>query len=121
MWSLPATLFLIAFFHRAAPGVIAHELMEAFGVTGAVLGLLSATYFYSYAGFMVPAGLLIDDFGVRKVVAAGGAVMGAGKLLMGGATASAALFTGRFAVGQSATVSFIGALTIAATCLPTSL
>ena len=63
MWSLPAILFLIAFFHRAAPGVIAHELMETFGVTGAVLGLLSATYFYSYAGFMVPAGLLIDAFG----------------------------------------------------------
>ena len=49
MWSFPAALFLIAFFHRAAPGVIAHELMEAFGVTGAVVGLLSATYFYSYA------------------------------------------------------------------------
>src|SRR5688500_3165418 len=121
MWSLPALLFLIAFFHRVAPGVMARELMQTFGVSGTVIGLLSATYFYSYAGFMVPAGLLIDAFGVRKVVAAGGAVMGAGTLLVGGASASAALFTGRFAVGQSATVSFIGALTIAATCLPTSL
>jgi MFS family permease len=89
-------------------------------VSGAVIGLLSATYFYSYAGFMVPAGLLIDAFGVRKVVAAGGAVMGAGTLLMGGATASAALFAGRFAVGLGATVTFIGALKIAATWFPPS-
>jgi sugar phosphate permease len=120
MWSLPALLFLIAFFHRVAPGVMAKELMQTFGVSGAVIGLLSATYFYSYAGFMVPAGLLIDAFGVRKVVAAGGAVMGAGTLVMGAATASAALFAGRFAVGLGATVTFIGALKIAATWFPAS-
>ena len=120
MWSLPALLFLIAFFHRVAPGVMAKELMQTFGVSGAMIGLLSATYFYSYAGFMVPAGLLIDAFGVRKVVAAGGAVMGAGTLMMGAATAGAALFAGRFAVGLGATVTFIGALKIAATWFPPS-
>ena len=118
MWSLPATLFLIAFFHRAAPGVIAHELMEAFGVTGAVLGLLSATYFYSYAGFMVPAGLFIDAFGVRSVLAVGGVVMGCGTMAMGAATSTPMLFAGRFAVGLGATVTFIGALKIAAAWFP---
>jgi sugar phosphate permease len=118
MWSLPAILFLIAFFHRAAPGVIAHELMEAFGVTGAVLGLLSATYFYSYAGFMVPAGLCIDAFGARVVLAAGGVVMGGGTVVMGAASSTPMLFAGRFAVGLGATVTFIGALKIAAAWFP---
>jgi MFS family permease len=118
MWSLPAILFLIAFFHRAAPGVIAHELMETFGVTGAVVGLLSATYFYSYAGFMVPAGLFIDAFGVRPVLAAGGVVMGCGTLAMGVAASTPMLFAGRFAVGLGATVTFIGALKIAAAWFP---
>ena len=118
MWSLPAALFLIAFFHRAAPGVIAHDLMETFGVTGAVLGLLSATYFYSYAGFMVPAGLLIDAFGPRVVLATGGVVMGAGTVVMGAASSTPVLFAGRFAVGLGATVTFIGALKIAASWFP---
>src|SRR2546422_209297 len=86
MWSIPAALFLVAFFHRNAPGVMARDLMETFGVTGAVIGLLSSTYFYSYAGFMIPGGLLIDAFGARRVVAAGGAVMGLGTLA--GAAAS---------------------------------
>src|SRR2546426_4349523 len=85
MWSIPAALFLVAFFHRNAPGVMARDLMETFGVTGAVIGLLSATYFYSYAGFMIPGGMLIDAFGARRVVAAGGAVMGLGTLAMGAA------------------------------------
>jgi len=37
MWAIPGFLFLIGFFHRAAPGVIARELMEAFEATGARL------------------------------------------------------------------------------------
>ncbi len=120
MWSLPALLFLVAFFHRAAPGIIAKDLMQEFGVTGAIVGLLSATYFYAYAGFMIPAGLCIDAFGVRRVVAAGGIVMGLGTVAMGLAPAPRLLFAGRFAVGLGATVTFIGALKIAATWFPPS-
>ena len=47
MWGIPAFLFLLAFIHRVAPGVIAKDLMQAFGATGTLVGLLSATYFYS--------------------------------------------------------------------------
>ena len=83
MWGIPAFLFLFAFFHRVAPGVFAKELMQAFGVTGAGVGLLSATYFYAYAGLMIPAGVLLDRLGVRRVVGAGGLVMGAGTLADG--------------------------------------
>src|SRR5262245_14617810 len=119
-WAIPTFVFLIAFFHRPAPGVIAKELMQAFDATGALVGLVSATYFYAYAGFMLPAGLLIDAYGVRRVVAAGGAVMGAGALLMGAATTQAALFAGRFVVGLGATVTFVGALKIAAAWFPPS-
>src|SRR5260370_7248412 len=82
MWGIPALGFLIAFLHRAAPGVIAKDLMQAFGMTGAAVGLLSAMYFYSYAGFMVPGGLLIDSVGPRWVIAGGGLVMRLGPLAM---------------------------------------
>jgi len=119
-WSIPTFLFLIAFFHRPAPGVMAKELMAAFDATGALVGLVSATYFYSYAGFMIPAGLLIDAYGVRRVVSAGGAVMAAGALLMAAAWSQPALFTGRFVVGLGATVTFVGALKVAATWFPAS-
>lgn len=120
MWAIPTFLFLIAFFHRPAPGVMAGELMQAFSATGAIVGLLSAAYFYAYAGLMIPAGLLIDAYGVRRVGAAGGAVMGLGAVLMGSAPTMALLFAGRFIVGLGATVTFVGALKIAATCFPAS-
>jgi sugar phosphate permease len=118
MWSMPAALFLVAFFHRNAPGVMARELMETFGVTGAVIGLLSATYFYAYAGFMIPGGVLLEAFGARRVVAAGGALMGVSTIAMGMAGAPALLFAGRFGVGLGAAVTFTGTLKIAAAWFP---
>jgi MFS family permease len=118
MWGLPTFLFLIAFFHRVAPGVLAKDLMQAFGATGAVIGLLSATYFYAYAGFMIPAGLGVDAFGVRRVVAGGGAVMGLGALVMAASGGQGLLFAGRALVGAGAAVTFVGALKIAADWFP---
>ena len=120
VWGIPAFLFLLAFLHRVAPGVMAKDLMQAFNASGAIVGLLSATYFYAYAGFMVPAGLLLDAYGVRLVMTAGSAVMGLGAMAMAAAPGTGALFTGRFLVGLGATVTFIGALKIAATWFPPS-
>ncbi|HXA98260.1 MAG TPA: MFS transporter [Candidatus Dormibacteraeota bacterium] len=120
MWGLPALIFLIAFLHRAAPGVIAKDLMQAFNATGATLGLISAMYFYAYAGFMVPGGLLIDALGPRWVVAAGGAVMGVGSVAMGLAPTPTLLFGGRLLVGLGAAVTFTGTLKIAANWFPAS-
>jgi MFS family permease len=94
--------------------------MQTFGATGAIVGLLSATYFYAYAGLMIPGGLLIDAYGVRRVVAAGGLVMGAGALGMALAWSEAMLFAGRFVVGLGAAVTFVGALKIAASWFPAS-
>lgn len=118
MWAVPAFLFLIGFFHRAAPGVIARDLMHAFDATGATIGRLAATYFYAYAALMIPAGLFIDAFGPRRVLTAGGAVMGLGALIMGAAPAAPALFTGRLLVGAGASVTFVGTLKIAAAWFP---
>jgi sugar phosphate permease len=120
MWGIPALLFLIGFFHRVAPGVMARELMQAFDATGTLIGLLSATYFYAYAGLMIPGGVLIDALGVRRVVAAGGAVMALGTLVMGAAGSLPLLFAGRLLVGLGATVTFVGTLKIAAAWFPAS-
>jgi MFS family permease len=118
MWGIPAFLFLFAFFHRAAPGVFAKELMQAFGATGTLIGWLSATYYYSYAGLMIPAGVLLDRLGARRVIAMGGVVMGGGTLMMALASGTPTLFAGRFLVGAGASVMFVGALKIAAAWFP---
>src|SRR5262245_11882039 len=120
MWGIPAAIFFIAFLHRVAPGIVARDIMQTFHTTGAIVGLLSSMYFYSYAGFMIPGGLLIDAFGAQRIVAAGGAVMGLGTIAMGAAASEPLLFAGRFVVGLGAAVTFTGTLQIAAHWFPPS-
>lgn len=118
MWAIPSFVFLIAFFHRVAPGTVAKELMAAFQASGALIGLLSALYFWAYAALMLPAGLLVDAYGPRRVVAVGGGVMGVGTVLMGWAWSGGPLFAGRLLVGLGASVTFVGALKVAADWFP---
>src|SRR5438045_334260 len=75
MWALPAFLFLIGFFHRAAPGVIARDVMQAFGGTGGTAGLVAAPYCLPCAG----GAALVALVGWR------GALAGVGVATLGGA------------------------------------
>jgi predicted MFS family arabinose efflux permease len=69
---------------------------------------------------MIPAGVLVDRLGVRRVVAGGGLLMGAGSLAMALAPDPARLFAGRLGVGAGAAVTFVGTLKIAAAWFPPS-
>ena len=81
MWAIPVFLFLIGFFHRAAPGVIARDLMQAFEATGATIGSDDANI-SARTPRDGPAGPCSTLRGGARA-AAGGAVMGVGALVMG--------------------------------------
>ncbi|KAB1187339.1 MULTISPECIES: MFS transporter [Haloferax] len=78
LWALLAVGFLLVSFHRVTTAVLADDLSRAFDTTGAELGLLHASFFYIYAGLQLPAGILVDRAGSRRVAAAGLAVMSLG-------------------------------------------
>lgn len=58
----------MVYFLRTAPSVVASDLMVSFDVSAASLGTLSACYFYLYTVMQIPAGILADSLGPRKVV-----------------------------------------------------
>ncbi len=68
VWLPTALLFTYAFFHRVAPSVMIDPLMRDLGVGAAVLGNLSALYFYAYAGLQIPVGMAVDRWGPRRVL-----------------------------------------------------
>ena len=109
-FALGATAFVLAFFHRLAPGAIAGELQQAFGTSSASLGLLAATYFYVYFAMQVPSGILADTLGPRKIFTAGALVAGAGSVLFGLAPDFGIAVFGRFLVGLGVSVAFIAVL-----------
>lgn len=114
VFGLAAAAFWLSFFHRVAPAAIAVELQEAFGIGGAMLGTLAATYFVIYTVMQVPTGVLNDTVGPRRVLAAGCLVAGVGSLLFGAAETVAAAVIGRTLAGLGVSVAFVSMLKLSA-------
>lgn len=100
--------YMLVFFHRMAPGVVAGDLSAAFGISAAALGSLAAMYFYIYTAMQIPAGVLADTLGARYAVTLGNLVAGAGSILFGMADTFAMASAGRFLVGLGVSVVFVG-------------
>ncbi len=112
VWGILCMSYVVVFFHRVAPAVVADNLMSEFGVTGAALGNLGAMYFYVYMVMQIPSGVLADTLGARKTVAAGSLVAGAGSIIFGLAPGINMGYAGRFLVGLGVSVVFIAILKI---------
>jgi MFS family permease len=94
--------------------------MRDFGIGAAALGNLSALYFYSYAAMQVPTGLLADAWGPRRLLTAGAAVAALGAVLLGAAGSAFWAGAGRFLIGGSVAVAFVGSLKLASHWFPSS-
>ena len=58
---------LINYFDRINLSVAAPQLKDAFHLTPAQMGLLFSAFFWPYALLQVPAGIVLDRFGVTRV------------------------------------------------------
>src|SRR5262249_28552005 len=112
-WLTGALFFLYAWVLRVAPSVMVEELMRDFSVGAAVLGSVSAAYFYGYAGMQIPVGGLLDRFGPRRLLAISTLVCAGGCVLFSGAGTLASATAGRFLIGASAAFSLVGAMAVA--------
>ncbi|MEO8202257.1 MAG: MFS transporter [Betaproteobacteria bacterium] len=113
VWGLGAALYLIGFFQRVAPAVITHELMAEFALTAVALGNLSALYFYTYVAIQIPTGVMVDHWGPRRVLTAGGVLAASGTLLFALASTYAWVGAGRLLVGAGVGVAFVSMLKLA--------
>jgi len=114
VFGLAAAAFWLSFFHRVAPAAIAGELQQAFGIRGAMLGTLAATYFVIYTVMQVPTGVLNDTLGARRVLTGGCLVAGVGSLLFASAESVGAALAGRTLAGLGVSVAFVSMLKLAA-------
>ena len=66
IWTVAVAYYLYEYIQRIAPSVMVSDLMQSFQVNAASLGNLSAIYFYIYAVFQVPVGMLADRYGPKR-------------------------------------------------------
>jgi fucose permease len=68
IWLLAAGFYFYEFVLRVSPSVMVDELMTSFGITASAVGVLSAFYLYAYAPMQLPVGLLMDRYGIKKIL-----------------------------------------------------
>ncbi len=66
VWSVAVLYYLYEYVQRIAPSVMVNDLMQSFQVNASTLGNLSAIYFYVYAFFQIPVGMLADRYGPKR-------------------------------------------------------
>lgn len=118
MWVAASALYLLVNFHRFALGVISDQLMAAFAIAAVGLGGLSSLYFYLYALFQMPAGILADTWGPRRTITASAVIMAAGSFVFGAAPDLMSAYVGRFLVGVGVAAVFINILKLLADWFP---
>ncbi len=76
-----ASGYLLSYLFRSVNAVISPELTRELALTPASLGLLTSAYFLAFAAVQIPAGMLLDRYGPRRVEPVLLAVAGTGALL----------------------------------------
>lgn len=84
-----------------------HELMRSFGITASAVGVLSAFYLYAYAPMQLPVGVLMDRYGVKKVLSIASIICGLGALLFAAAGDLSVASLGRLMIGAGSSFAFI--------------
>src|SRR6202049_3957521 len=67
-WAAVATAYAIAFLQRVSPQSISLNFMADFGTDAAGVAMLASSYFWGYTLMQIPAGVLVDRYGVKRVV-----------------------------------------------------
>ena len=112
-WSL-AFGYVLVFFHRLCPAVVATDMMNDLHASGALIGFLSSAYFYPYALMQLPTGLLSDTWGPRRTITLFLCVACIGSLVLGLTPSPAGAVVGRLLVGLGVSTLFVCTLKILA-------
>ncbi|MCF6766303.1 MFS transporter [Thiotrichales bacterium 19S3-7] len=105
---------LISIFLQVDPISTSHYVESRFSLTTSQLVDISALYFPAYALFQIPNGLLLDKYGIKKILPAGIFLTLIGSLLYWLSPNSYFIAISRSIIGVGCSIGYIGAAFIAA-------
>lgn len=107
VFALLSAGYLLVYFHRLCPAVVALELMDDLNAGAGVMGLLASAYFYPYAVMQIPSGLLSDSWGPRKTITLFFVLAGAASIGLGFAQTAGQAVIARVLVGLGVSMLFV--------------
>lgn len=119
LWSIAALFYAYEFIHRITPGILTAELRAAFSINDSQLALIGAFYFYAYAPFQLLSGVLIDKYGVRRILIVASTILTFASFLFSVTTDLYVAYISRFLIGLGSSFAFVGCLKIGSQWLAT--
>jgi MFS family permease len=113
-----ATGYLMSYCFRSVNAVISPELTRELALTPASLGLLTSAYFVAFAAVQLPAGMLLDRYGPRRVEPVLLAVAATGALFFAIADGVPGLVAARALIGAGCAACLMAPLTAIAVWYP---
>lgn len=107
MWLLVVTYYLYQYILRVSPSVMTDEIMAGFNLDAHGFGTLSAIATLFYALLQIPAGILSDLFGARRMVLTSILLCTAGVALFGSTDSLYAAYLARTLIGSGSACAFL--------------
>ncbi len=112
IFPLLCTLFCFSMFYRLTNAVIAPDLIAAFNLNAERLGVLSSAFFYTFALFQIPMGVLLDRIGPRKVMTSFTLIGAAGAFIFAWAGGYYFALAGRALLGIGMAAALMGSFKV---------
>jgi MFS family permease len=113
-----AAAYLLSYVYRTVNAVISPDLSADLGVSASSLGLLTSVYFLAFAATQLPAGMLLDRYGPRRVEPVLLTVGGCGALAFAASDNLTGLALARALIGAGSAVCLMAPLKAIATWYP---
>lgn len=104
--------YTVSQFLRTSIGVLSPTLMYDFNINPNNMGLLGGVFFLSFAIFQIPAGILIDKYGPRKVMSVVIIFAVLGSIIFALSSSFYGLLLGRIFMGLGCSICLMGALVL---------
>ena len=101
-------------FFRVSNAVIAPELMAELAIGTETMGVVNGTYFLAFAAMQIPAGMLLDRYGARRMVPGLFLLAVAGSVLYAAAQNGPELIAGRALIGIGCALGLMGPMVVIA-------
>ena len=104
--------YTVSQFLRTSLGVLSPNLMHDFNINPNNMGLLGGVFFLSFAIFQIPAGILIDKYGPRKVMSSVIIFAVLGSIIFALSNSFYILLIGRVLMGLGCSICLMGSLVL---------
>lgn len=118
MWGLATVFYCYEFMLQTSPNVMKDSLMADFGLNGTQFGTLVAFTTLAYTSMQIPAGVLLDRLGPRRLLTISTLSCAIGVTMFGAAHSFWIAAIGRFLIGFGSAFAIISCFRVTATWFP---